>query len=485
MVDDKPFLFPVVIDDTSEYTAKVPERFRERQWTRLIDDDQITAFAEQMAGLLLKQPSPAQKNPEAPRPDSPGASKTSTDESSDGFWIAVLPFRHIGASSELEAIAEGLCEEIVTGLSRFSYLRVISHGSTTRLKNQFNDASSAGKSLNARYVMQGSLRQSGSRLRIAAQLVDTSSGAHLWAESYDRTYSPDAVFELQDELVPRIVSTVADQNGILPRSMSEVVRNRPPESLSPYEAVLRSFAYFWRLTAEECEASRCALELALQKAPDDSDAWAMLALLSVQAHAQRFNPEIDFLPGGLAAARRAVESGPSNHMAHFSHAQALYFAGETESFRNSAIRTVELNPLDGNAIAFMGELLSYSGEFDRGKTLAKAAKELNPNHPGWYWITDFYHAYRERDYRLALSCSLRIELPEHWGTYLAIAASSGQLGDLNAGRQAMRQLLEFRPNFAKTGRADLERWFGTEYTEHILDGLRKAGFREETGTTSA
>ena len=88
------------------------------------------------------------------------------------------------------------------------------------------DVRSAGKELGARYVMEGSLRQAGARLRLAVQLVDTISGAHLWAETYDRAFIPDAVFELQDDLVPRIVSTVADMHGVLPRSMSEVVRGR-------------------------------------------------------------------------------------------------------------------------------------------------------------------------------------------------------------------------------------------------------------------
>ena len=92
--------------------------------------------------------------------------------------------------------------------------------------------------------MEGSLRQAGAKLRLAVQLVDAVTGAHLWAENYERAFSPEAVFELQDDLVPRIVSTVADMNGVLPRSMSEAVRSRAPEELSPYEAVLRSFGYF-------------------------------------------------------------------------------------------------------------------------------------------------------------------------------------------------------------------------------------------------
>src|SRR5207253_9359684 len=124
----------------------------------------------------------------------------------EGFWVAVLPFKYSGSNSDLTALAEGLTEEIVTGLSRFSYLRVIARGSTARFKNETVDVRSAGKELGARYIMEGSLRQAGTKLRLAVQLVDAVSGAHLWAENYKRIFSPDAVFELQDELVPRTVS---------------------------------------------------------------------------------------------------------------------------------------------------------------------------------------------------------------------------------------------------------------------------------------
>ena len=103
---------------------------------------------------------------------------------------------------------------------------MIARGSTAKYSSESGDVRAIGKELGARYVMEGSLRQAGTKLRLAVQLVDAVSGAHLWAETYERTFSPESVFELQDDLVPRIVSTVADQYGILPRSMSEVLRNK-------------------------------------------------------------------------------------------------------------------------------------------------------------------------------------------------------------------------------------------------------------------
>ena len=163
----------------------------------------------------------------------------------EGFWVAVLPFKYTGGNTDLSALAEGLSEDVVTGLSRFSYLRVIARSSTSRHAKGAEDIRSVGKRAGrSRYVMEGSLRHAGSKLRLAVQLVDTVTGAHLWAENYERTFSPDAVFELQDDLVPRIVSTVADQYGILPRSMSEVLRYKSEDQLTPHEAVLRAFSYF-------------------------------------------------------------------------------------------------------------------------------------------------------------------------------------------------------------------------------------------------
>jgi TolB-like protein len=407
------------------------------------------------------------------RPSAQDASGVARAE--EGFWVAVLPFKYGGASTELAALAEGITEDIVTGLSRFSYLRVIARSSTSRYANDSVDVRSAGKELGARYLIEGNLRQAGTKLRLAVQLVDAVSGAHLWAENYERNFSPETVFELQDDLVPRIVSTIADIHGVLPRSMSEAVRSRSPEQLTPYEAVLRSFGYFERVTAEELAAARSSLELALQKAPAHADAWAMLALLCVQDYAQGFKLQADSLTSGLTAARRAVEAAPSNHLAHFSLAQALFFQKEFPSFRHAAERAVALNPMDGNSIAFLGELLAYAGDWERGLALAERAKQLNPHHPGWYWYADFYNAYRQGDDRGALGFALKTNLPGHWGAHAAMAAAYGQLGERDAAGRAVRDLLKLRPDFAARVREDIEKWWDPEYVERFIDGVRKAG----------
>ncbi|MEO8432914.1 MAG: protein kinase [Acidobacteriota bacterium] len=402
-----------------------------------------------------------------------GAVRAGADE---GFWVAVLPFHH-GGDADLATLADGLTSDIVTGLSRFSYLHVIARSSTARRADADGpaDARSAGKELGARYVMEGTLRQAGGKLRLAVQIVDATSGAHLWAESYERDFRPEALFELQDDLVPRIVSTVADMNGALPRSLSEAVRGRAPEDLSPYEAVLRSFGYFERITPDELSTARSGLESAVRKAPDHADAWAMLALLCVQDYAQGFGLQPDPLGSGAAAARRAVDAAPAHHLAWFGLAQALFFQKEFESFRNAAERAVALNPMDGNSMAFLGELLTYAGFEERGMALAGRAKQLNPNHPGWYWYADFYDAYRQGDDRGALRCALKVNMQAHLGAHFMRTAAYGQLGETKAAEKALGGLLTLKPDFPRVVRGMTANWWNPEYCERLVDGLRKAG----------
>jgi serine/threonine protein kinase/tetratricopeptide (TPR) repeat protein len=393
----------------------------------------------------------------------------------DGFWIAVLPFKSAGANPELTMLADGITDEIVTGLSRFSYLRVIARSSTAHYAHSELDVRAVGRELGARYVMEGSLRQAGSRLRVAVQLVDAQSGAHLWAETYDRTFHPDEIFALQDDLVPRIVSTVADTYGVLPRNMSEVLRNRDPQQLTPYEAVLRSFAHFPRLSAVEHAAAEAGLERAVQQAPGYADGWAMLSMLYREEYTHGFNAKPDPIGRAHAAARCAVEAAPSNHLAYHALASAQFFRRELAAFRNSAERAVALNPMDGFTTAYVGFLIAYAGDWERGCALVEKARGLNPHHPGWYWFPSFFDAYRKGDYRGALGFALKANMPGFWRTHLALGAAYGQLGERESACKAIRELLALRPDFPAVAHEELGKWWDPTLVEHILDGLRKAG----------
>jgi adenylate cyclase len=123
----------------------------------------------------------------------------------------------------------------------------------------------------------------------------------------------------------------------------------------------------------------------------------------------------------------------------------------------------------------LGFLIAYSGDWERGCALGAQAMRLNPHHPGWYRFVFFFDAYRKRDYRGALDVALKVNMPGFWRTHLALAAAYGQLGEQEAARSSVRELLEVRPDFAMSAREELGKWWDPELSEHLFDGLRKAG----------
>ncbi|MBS1808707.1 MAG: protein kinase [Acidobacteria bacterium] len=413
------------------------------------------------------------------------AAAVSAPRADEGFWVAVLPFKWRGANAELEALAEGLSEDIVTGLSRFSYLRVIARGSTLKYTNDSGDVRAIGKELGARYVMEGSLRQAGALLRVAVQLVDASTGAHLWAETYDRQFRAEDIFALQDDLVPRIVSTVADQYGALVHSMSASLRGRSARQYSAHEAVLRAFGYFERVTAEEHAEVREILEAAVASAPSHSDCQAILSVIYWHEYANGYNVRPDSLSRAHAAARQAVAAAPTNHLAHFTLAAVLFLQKDFLAFRAAAERALALNRMDGSTTGFLGNLIAYSGDWEYGLGITERAMQLNPNHPGWFHFPAVTFAYHKRDYRGALESALKVNVPGYFWTHAALAAAYGQLGEREPARAALRELLGLVPNFGALAREEYGKWLDAELTEHLLDGLRKAGLEELQTTATA
>jgi non-specific serine/threonine protein kinase len=401
------------------------------------------------------------------------AAHTGAALADEGFWVAVLPFKYRGADTDLEALAEGLSEDIVTGLSRFSYLRVIARSSTLRFTNDSSDARSIGKELGARYVMEGSLRQAGSMLRVAVQLVDAITGAHLWAETYDRQFRAEDIFALQDDLVPRIVSTCADHFGVLARSISDAVRWKDTRQLSPYEALMRGFGYHHRLTPAEHAVARESLERAVEQSPNNADCWAMLSWVYSHEYGHGFNPQPGSLDRALAAAQRAVDLAPSNPLAYQTLAVAYFFRQDKAACLSAAERAMALNPLDASNEAIF--LVTFTGDWERGCALIKRAMELNPHHPGWYrWVLAI-NEYRKLNYRDAVDGAIQANSPGIFWTNMLLAAAYGQLGKLRAAREALQNLLAQKEDFAQSAREVMGKWFDAELTTHLIEGLRKAG----------
>jgi TolB-like protein len=387
----------------------------------------------------------------------------------------VLPFRYTGSNADLASLAEGLTDDVITGMSRFSYLRVLARSSTARYAQEASDVRAVARELGARYIMEGSIRQAGAKIRIAVRLVDAESGAGLWAESYDRAFTPDAALDLLDDVVPRIVATVGDTQGILAHSMTEALRGRDAESLTPYEALLRSFGFHQHVSAGEHLAGRTALEHAVKLAPDRADCWAMLSWLYRAEYTHGYNARPDPMDRALAAARRAVNLAPSNQLAQAALASAHFFRRELGAFRAAAERALELNRMEGYTTAFLGMHFAFSGDWERGRALSERSTQLNANHPGWYWFPVVFDAYRHRNGERALEYALKANVPGLWTSHVALAVVHSQLGRMEEARRALRDLLAIRPSFAAKAREELAIWWQPEMVEQMLGDLVRAG----------
>jgi TolB-like protein len=353
--------------------------------------------------------------------------------------VAVLPIRASSAQAEVAALAEGLTEDITTGLARFSYLSVVG----------------------------GQGRE---------QLTDAATGAHLWAETYDSDLDASSVFDVQDRLTDRIVASVADQHGALIRHMSESVRNKPIGQMEALDAVFLTFDYWQVITPEAHLRAREALERAVEDEPGSADAWACLSQMYCEEYKHDYNVLPDSLGRALTTARRAVDLDRTCQQGYYALAQALFFRDDFGGFRSAAERAVQLNRRDGNTVAFMGILLGYAGDTETGTSLIRQVLELNPHHPGWYLFGIFYDHFVKEEYEEALDVAQAINLPGYYPTHVSIAAAAGHLGRLDVAKSASAELLAVYPEFAERGRAEYGKWVRDEAVlDSLLEGLRLAG----------
>ncbi len=401
-----------------------------------------------------------------------------------GPAIAVLPFTNMSGDPDQEYFADGLTEDILTGLSRFSQLRVIGRNTTFRYKSQPVDIRQLGRELRVRYVLEGSVRRSPTEVRVTAQLLDATSDTHLWAETYDRDLTPGNLFAIQDEIKERVVATIADAFGIIARAGLDEARASGTDSLNAYECVLRAYAYTALHTAAAHLQARGCLERAIAEDPDYVDALAQLAYLYREEYHHGFNPQAGSLDRGLEMVRRAVELDPTNQAAQLALAQIHWSRRELDGFFPAADRAVALNPNEAKTLASVGLSTTLAGRWDRGAALIRKAIALNPYHPGWYYLALFHDHYRKGQYEEALGEAQKINMPQLWETYSTLAQTYAQLGRRSQAEAAVAALLKVYPDFAENAwREFRKRNLPEAEIAHLLEGLRKAGLPVPEPTT--
>src|SRR5215213_7326419 len=255
--------------------------------------------------------------------------------------IAVLPFTNMSGDPEQEYFADGVVEDIITALSRFKWLFVIARNSSFTYKGRAVDIKQVGRELGVRYVLEGSVRRSGNRIRITGQLIEALSGRHIWAERFDRELT--AIFELQDEITQRVVA--ATEPNVRTVEIERCSR-KPTESLDAYDLYLRALPEMYLFTQEGYLQADTFLCRATDIDPNFSEAWAALADCICRLSNMRWWADLDLAtPRVCDAVRRAISADPSNGIALATGAWAfVIMAGEHEQALAFADQAVQFNP---------------------------------------------------------------------------------------------------------------------------------------------
>jgi adenylate cyclase len=384
--------------------------------------------------------------------------------------VAVLPFVNMSGDPDQEYFSDGITEDIITELSRFRSLQVIARNSAFSFKGKAAKVQEIARELAVGYVVEGSVRRAGTRIRVTAQLIEAEGGTHLWAERYERP--AEEIFAIQDE----VVRTAATLAGRLQAARVEGLRRRPTASLSAYECVLRGNS----LPVDDPASGavrRQLFEKAITLDPDYALAHAQLAM----SHAFRWQVEMsgasEDLDRAFELAMRAVSLDPQEIVCHSALAYVQLCHQHPDEAEFHARKALALNPNRPNGLAQLGFILARVGQADDAVALITDAMRLDPHHPTWYWMELGVAHFVARRYAEAVAAMRhRASRAYFWQTYLA--ASYAQLGEEDAMRSAAAEIMRLRPDFSVAVYTPYELFKLDADREHLASSLRKAGLPE-------
>ncbi len=380
--------------------------------------------------------------------------------------IAVLPFQNMSSDPEQEYFVDGLAEDLITDLSKVPGFLVIARNSSFAYKGKAVDIRLVARELGVRYVIEGSVRRSATRVRINAQLIDALENTHLWADRFDRDLAD--VFLLQDEVVGKIVNALADT---IPTA--HFPGRQRAANLQAYDLFVRGRELVTQ-SPESNRAARPLLEKSIELDPKFAEAHAWLAMSYAFGWLHWGEDREANRPLALAAAERAVALDPENADAHALLGYVLLFDGKMDEGAAEFATALRINPSHAYALLFQGEMYAHRGMADRGVETILKAFRLNPYPPGqYYWILG-YTQYAAGRYDDAIR-SLRHEETYLTGSSRILAASLAQLGRLEEAREVARRFLAANPHFSVRHWANTQPFLNDSDRQHFIDGYLKAG----------
>jgi TolB-like protein/class 3 adenylate cyclase len=364
--------------------------------------------------------------------------------------IAVLPFTNMNGDAEQDYFADGMVEDIITGLARIKWLFVIARNSSFAYKGKSVDVKQVGRELGVRYILEGSVRKASSRVRVTGQLVDAETGRHVWADRYDRTL--DDVFALQDELTMSVVAAVEPS---VRQAEIERVKRKRPDSLDAYDLVLRAMPDVYPAMPEGARRALSLLERALSMEPD----YALAHGFASWAH------EIIFARGGgheenrlgtICHAHAAIAHGRDDAVALSLGGFGLgVIAHDRQAARQAFEAALALSPSCALTYMLGSVVMAYAGDPDRATEWGERALRLSPFDPMSYvpWLSITLGHFQRGQYEAAGEAAQKVfQANPYWSlAHVLLAATHAKLERLDAAKSAAARVLELQPGFTISG----------------------------------
>jgi TolB-like protein len=401
-----------------------------------------------------------QSRPASPLPDRPA--------------IAVLPFINMSGDPEQEYFSDGISEDIITALSKLRWFFVIARNSSFIYKGKAVHMKQVAEELGVGYVVEGSVRKGGDRVRITAQLNDVATGSHIWAERYDRKLAD--VFAVQDEITEAIIAAIEPQ---LYAAENFRTRRKSPDSMDAWDLVMRALSHYWRVTRQDNIVAQALLEKAIAIDPNYGQALGVLAASHTFSAHMGSADMATVAPTAERAALVAILADSEDPWAHHALGCVYLFARRYDDSLAEFELASRLNPNFSLAQGYYGLALSYCGRWEEGDLAARRALRLSPRDPfsAIYCGIAAYAQFVGRNYDEAIRLSREgiRQRGDFVGAHRVLTAAAGMAGRAEVATAALQELRRAQPNISLAWIAnqmpikrDIDR-------EHYLEAFRRAG----------
>jgi len=389
--------------------------------------------------------------------------------------IAVLPFTNMSGDLEQEYFSDGITEDLITDLSKISGLLVISRNSVFLYKGKAVKPEQVSRDLGVRYMLEGSVRKAGNRVRITAQLIEATTGYHLWADRYDRDLQD--IFALQDEVTQKIVSVLEVK---LTGGERERLGRPPTHDLKAYDCFLRGEVSLWHFTKESYAQARQMFERALELDPQYATAYAALGWTYLVEWALQWSQDSQTLERAFALAQQAIALDEAMSQAHVISGVVYLWQKQHAQAIAEGERAIALAPNSAEGYAWLANILNFAGQPEEARGLAENAMRLNPRYAGPWHLFEIGHASyllgRYEEASIALKRALTRD-PEFWPGHFHLAVNYSECGQEAAAEAEAAEVLRLSPKFSLEAMRQALPYKDQDVLERAIAALRKVGLK--------